>query len=90
MLEICKYENVAQTSVTAGPIEDVVWHGITQESRFWSYIEQHLSEGGIIEPYEEPIIDIPRQVSKADIWRRCTDVEAELLNNALNSQTWSH
>jgi len=83
---ITRAQYAADGTVTAGPIDGVEWSGITPEHRFWQDILQFVAAGGFIEAYVPPPAP-PRQIYKADIFRRADDDEAETIVTILGQQS---
>lgn len=49
----------ADGTVTAGPIEGLIWNSITPEHRFWSAVQEYVAGGGVIAPYAPPLQSPP-------------------------------
>ena len=57
----------------------------------WEHSEEIFArvvagEFGPVAPYQPPNLPVKTKLFKADVWRRCTDAAATLLDAALNSQ----
>jgi hypothetical protein len=67
-------------------IEHIVpWPTEDEPSWLQSIIAEALEGGEVIAPYEAPADPALTKVSKADVWRRLTDQEAEEVDSALQA-----
>ena len=58
-----KYEETGSISAS---INGDTYSGITDQSGYWSDIQNYINEGGAIEEYVEPIITTEQQLAQTD------------------------